>query len=312
MVVRQELVALLRRWLLGKDLVIERAGSGGSTEVYRVTFDAKIAWLRLAEDPGEDRSVEYVVHDRLRAAGARVPEILMFEVAPPELDRSAALTSTVPGIPLSECRDRDVAQRVAHAAGEDLARINAIEVAGYGWINRLQAEHPEIVAEHPSRSAWASEYARAAEKVIANNLVPASLMETLQLVMNDWCEHDPGSTSCHLAHGDFDATHIYFDPETGQYTGIIDFGEGRGAEIEYDLGHALLHDGEVDRPAIYNALARSWSGDCLDPGLTHRIQSQAIAIGTRQLAIMHDRGQTLSTYGAWLTRRMGEILPQLP
>jgi aminoglycoside phosphotransferase (APT) family kinase protein len=311
MVVRQELVALLRRWLPGKDLVIDRANSGGSTEVYRVAFDHEIAWLRLAENPGEDWSVEYVVHDRLRAMGARVPDILMFEVAPPELDRSAALTGTIPGIPLSECRDQAIAANVAYAAGEDLARINAIEVSGYGWIDRLQAGEPEIVAEHPARSAWAAEYATATDKVIANAILPAALAESLQQVMIDWCEHDPGSVPSHLAHGDFDATHIYVDPGTGEYTGIIDFGEGRGAEIEYDLGHALLHDGELDRPAIFDALARSWSGGRVDERLAHRIRTQAIAIGMRRLAIMHDRGQTQTAYGSWLTRRLGEFLPSI-
>jgi aminoglycoside phosphotransferase (APT) family kinase protein len=311
MVVRQEIGALLYRWLPGKDLAVVRASSGGSTEVYRVAFDQDIAWLRLAEVPGEDRSVEYVMHDQLRAMGARVPEILMFEVAPRELDRSAALTSTIPGIPLSECRDPEIAANVAFAAGEDLARINAIEVAGYGWIDRLQPAHPGIVAEHQTRAAWAAEYARAAEKIISRSILPTGHVETLLRVMYDWCEHDPGSLPSHLAHGDFDATHIYFDQETGQYTGIIDFGEGRGAEIEYDLGHALLHDGELDRPAIYEPLAMGWTGGCVDTELAHRIRTQAIAIGTRQLAIMLDRGQTQTAYGSWLSRRLTEILPSI-
>ena len=45
-----------------------------------------------------------------------------------------------------------------------------------------------------------------------------------------------------LAHGDFDVTHIY--QQQGHYTGIIDFGEIRGANLFYDLGHFRIHDGE--------------------------------------------------------------------
>ncbi len=45
-----------------------------------------------------------------------------------------------------------------------------------------------------------------------------------------------------LAHGDFDTTHIY--EKNCRYSGIIDFGEIRGAEPLYDLGHFQLHDGE--------------------------------------------------------------------
>jgi aminoglycoside phosphotransferase (APT) family kinase protein len=45
-----------------------------------------------------------------------------------------------------------------------------------------------------------------------------------------------------LAHGDFDPTHIY--QNEGRYTGIIDFGEIRGTDRWYDLGHFHMRDGE--------------------------------------------------------------------
>ncbi len=43
-----------------------------------------------------------------------------------------------------------------------------------------------------------------------------------------------------LAHGDFDATHIY--QRDGRYTGVIDLGEMRGAEPHYDLAFFLVQD----------------------------------------------------------------------
>jgi aminoglycoside phosphotransferase (APT) family kinase protein len=46
-----------------------------------------------------------------------------------------------------------------------------------------------------------------------------------------------------LAHGDFDVTPIF--QQDGAYTGLIDFGEIRGAEPFHDLGHFHLHDGEA-------------------------------------------------------------------
>ncbi len=38
-------------------------------------------------------------------------------------------------------------------------------------------------------------------------------------------------------------THIF--QSRGRYTGIIDFGEIRGGDCFYDLGHFRLHDGET-------------------------------------------------------------------
>src|SRR5436305_1724519 len=47
----------------------------------------------------------------------------------------------------------------------------------------------------------------------------------------------------HLAHGDLDATHIF--QHEGGYAGIIDFGEIRGTDPWYDLGHFAMRDGEI-------------------------------------------------------------------
>jgi aminoglycoside phosphotransferase (APT) family kinase protein len=299
--------SLLQRWLPGRDLDIRRASSGGSTEVYRVRFGEETCWLRLAEDPGEDRSVEYMVHDRLRGLGVRVPEILTFEVDPPELDRSAALTSHMPGVPLSECADADLANSVAFAAGEDLARINSIPVSGFGWIDRI--ESGDIVAEHSTRQDWALEYAEATARIASADILPGPAIPVLESATDDWLRIDRGPRT-HLAHGDFDVSHIYYDPVSREYTGIIDFGEARGTECEYDLGHALLHDGEGGRPAIFPALLAGWSGKETDRALTDEAELQAIAICTRQLARMLDREH--SPYRDWLTRRLAELLVGVP
>ena len=42
--------------------------------------------------------------------------------------------------------------------------------------------------------------------------------------------------SAWLAHGDFDATAIFY--RDGRYSGLIDFGEIRGTEPLFDLGHS--------------------------------------------------------------------------
>ena len=56
--------------------------------------------------------------------------------------------------------------------------------------------------------------------------------------------------SSRLAHGDFDATHIY--QRDGVYTGVIDLGEMRGAEPQYDLAYFLVQDP-----------TREWLGDLI-------------------------------------------------
>ncbi len=55
-----------------------------------------------------------------------------------------------------------------------------------------------------------------------------------------------------MAHGDFDTSHIF--AANGSYTGIIDFGEIRGAEPTFDLGHLALHAPDA-LPAVLQGYA---------------------------------------------------------
>ncbi|MBO0715312.1 MAG: phosphotransferase, partial [Acidimicrobiales bacterium] len=120
----------------------------------------------------------------------------------------------------------------------DAALINSVVVQGFGRLIRdgrpaLRAELAEhatfVVSELPLPwPGWLEVFCRAE-------------LEVLEALVAK--QHDQVVEQAHLAHGDLDVTHIY--QENGCYSGIIDFGEVRGAEREFDLGHFLLHDGET-------------------------------------------------------------------
>jgi aminoglycoside phosphotransferase (APT) family kinase protein len=93
--------------------------------------------------------------------------------------------------------------------------------------------------------------------------------------------------AAHLAHGDFDATAIF--SAAGRYTGIIDFGEIRGAEPAYDLGHFHLHDGE---PPLLPALLEGYARVAPPPDAPS-IRRSAVLLGLRQLCRWLDRGRAL-------------------
>ena len=82
-----------------------------------------------------------------------------------------------------------------------------------------------------------------------------------------------------LAHGDFDVTHIY--QHDGRYTGIIDFGEIRGAHQLYDLGHFNLHDGEVVPQMLLPTLLEGYREVLtLPPDRERRISLVSVLIGS--------------------------------
>ncbi|MDQ3692102.1 MAG: aminoglycoside phosphotransferase family protein [Chloroflexota bacterium] len=280
--------ALLQRWLPGQGLLFARADSGVSTPVYRVdvTATGEVYFLRLAEVAGERREAEVHVHQALTAAGLPVPMIATWEAHPPELDRSAALTTSIPGKPLRDCfsLDNTSSTTVVRAAGQDLARINRVPVRGFGWVQSVAADGA-LVAEHATRSAWTVEYAQAAVEVSGQGILCRTAMDQLHAVLGRWLDH-PDQVISSLAHGDFDATHIYLEEQSAAYTGIIDFGEIRGADQVYDLGHALLQDHHPGTPPIFPAVCAGYQEvTSLPDDVMMTIREQAIAIATRQLAI---------------------------
>ncbi len=272
-------------------------GAGVSTPVYRVTGGDEVSYLRLGEEPGERRDAEVRVHELARDLGIAVPEVVRWEREPPELDRSAALTARIPGIPLSEFTG-DAADALRRA-GRDLARINVIPVVGYGWVDFVVGDDRHLVAEYPTRSAWAAEYLAALEVVWTTGIRPANLRDAVET----WSSLPHHGTSC-LAHGDLDASHIYVDPVTGVYQGLIDFGEIRGADRLYDLGHALMHAGDERGQAVFDGLVAGYAD--IAPVDLAAVRLQAVAITVRALAIQ--LGRAPNGYHEFLVGRLEELL----
>jgi Ser/Thr protein kinase RdoA (MazF antagonist) len=91
-----------------------------------------------------------------------------------------------------------------------------------------------------------------------------------------------------LAHGDFDPSHIY--QHQGSYSGIIDFGEIRGAGCWYDLAHVRLHDGElVPTPLLPWLLDGYAEVTPLAADLEQRLQLSGLLIALHALARSHAR-----------------------
>lgn len=299
--------ALLRRWLPDREVTIARDESGGSTPVYRIIAGTEVFYLRLGEEPRECRDAEVRVHRLLHAAGVPVPVIVAWETAPPELDRCATLTSRMPGEPLLELPSLsgDRGALVARAAGRDLARISRIAVRGYGWVDAVDPVDGSLIAEHSTRNAWASEYEDAGREILGSHIFSRADSSRLWNALDRWLAQPEREMSV-LAHGDFDATHIFIDPETGTYTGIIDFGEIRGADPLYDLGHALLQDAQPDRSPIFPDLLAGYRDIVSLPNDSlSLIRDQAIAIGVRQLAIFLRRS---SPYAPVLVSQLTTVL----
>jgi len=225
-------------------LTVERVTEGLSTRVYRIHRAGETFYLRVLPEVGASFAPEAYAHTLLRARGVKVPEVIYVERYNAALERSVMVTTAIVGQHIGHCRDMAAARQALVAAGRDLAIINSVPVDGFGWIARDSGDTTRLEAEFASYRAFAFNQLEENLTLLgASALRPAGIVAVRRTIERyDALFDAEDAGQARLAHGDFDATHIY--QQEGRYTGVIDFGEIRGADPCYDLGHVKLHDGE--------------------------------------------------------------------
>jgi aminoglycoside phosphotransferase (APT) family kinase protein len=247
--------------------------------MYRATVDGVRYYLRLAEEPGEDLTTDALVLERLRALDVRVPGVVAASPSTTAFPRSWMIMTEVPGRSLSQGGTDDEARQAAIAAGRDVAVINSVPVAGFGWLRRDGSE--QLTAELPSYSQFAGSYLPNPWPGRLSELFDQSQLDSLLALVAG--EQGRPLRGGHLVHGDLDVTHIY--AHAGRYSGIIDFGEMRGADVHFDLGHFLLHDGETRRASLFSSFLKGYlQVSPLTDGYCEAIRTSAILLGLRQLS----------------------------
>jgi aminoglycoside phosphotransferase (APT) family kinase protein len=198
-----------------------------------------VFYLRIAEDRAASLGPEVRVHELLRARGVRAPAVIHFESFNERLARSVMVIDEIPGGPVGDCPAGEAPGEVLRAAGRDLAVINSMPVRGFGWIKRGAPEGRPLEAENDTFRSFALDQVDDDIALLGQQGFTSVECAAIRRAI---ARHDGWLhvASAWLAHGDFDVSRIY--QRDGRYTGIIDFGEIRGAHRLYDLGHFHVHD----------------------------------------------------------------------
>jgi aminoglycoside phosphotransferase (APT) family kinase protein len=240
---RLELVRQLVEEILPASQKLERVVEGVSTEVYRVWHNGDVLYLRILPEEGASFVPEARVHRLLCERGIHVPHVIHVEHCHPLVQRSVMLTTAIEGHAVGYgAVDADLREVIVRA-GQELAAINSISVDGFGWVRRDACVITELQAEFPSLRTWLEHELDGVVATLRNadvldvheQAVIEQLFVRYAVLLDD--------EQAYLAHGDFDVTHIYH--QQGCYTGIIDFGEIRGANQLYDLGHFAIENNEL-------------------------------------------------------------------
>ena len=281
---------VLRLFPHGPRYAIERVKEGVSTFVYRLTADDSACYLRVLLEAGCTFAPEVRAHELLRARGVLVPDILCYEPYVEALGLSVMVTTTIPGRSIGHRGLGPASTAILAAVGRDLALINSVVVAGFGWLDRRSPSPSALTAEHSSNRVFLTEHLeRDLAQLGMGIFTPVELAALRAIIAEYDCWLDV--PQAHLAHGDFDVTHIFV--HEGRYSGIIDFGEIRGTDRWYDLGHFALRDGERFAARLLPDLLVGYrSVTPLPADVEARIAFSALLIGLRLLArSVEKRGQ---------------------
>lgn len=259
---------------------VEPTTDGRLVVVYRARVDDAVFYLRLAEEPGQDLTTDAEILSRLRKLGASVPAVVAAEAAPAELARSYLIVTEVPGQSIAQAGTDEETRHAARAAGRDTAIINSLSVAGFGWLQRTGA--PQLTAELATYGDFVVSYLPERWPGWLTGLFDPAQLDAVEALVE--AERARPVDAAHLVHGDLDVTHIY--THRGHYSGIIDFGQMRGAELYFDLGHFLLHDGESRSVGLFDSFLVGYTEVTVLPD-DHReaIRHSAILLGLRQLSL---------------------------
>lgn len=222
-------------------LHIRRVPEGISTHVYQIQHGGTF-YLRILPEVGNSFAPEALVHTLLRERGVRVPEVVYMEQCNPDLGLSVMVTTEIDGRAIGSSPASDVMPDVLVQAGRDLAIINSVPVEGFGWIRRDLAAPEHLQADHATLRGWVFAHLEEDLWLLEQDTLPQQQVQAIHTVVRRYDHYLTGKCG-RLAHGDFDVTHIF--QQHGRYTGIIDFGEIRGTDPMYDLGHFHMRDGET-------------------------------------------------------------------
>lgn len=277
---------------------------GMSSHVFQITTENEKYYLRIATQDYESYFLEKLAHEELLKRGVKVPKIKYFEEKNRQINRSILLTEEIKGEQVESQKNnlsnKEVSE-ILFSAGKDLAKIHSIPVTGYGPISREPGDKSLIAdsTKYEDFVLWDINEAmelwrKHSDFTLKESDEILAIADTFRNLFKD--------TKPILAHGDFGLEHIY--AEKGKYTGIIDFGDIRGASIYHDLANFLIYSNRES----YELLLDGY-GAINDPKRENKLLMESLFILIQNFRFRCDEG--IEKKSGWMVEYVRKLLEEL-
>jgi aminoglycoside phosphotransferase (APT) family kinase protein len=229
----REATAAIRQLSAAADLVVIQRSHD------HIVFDAGSTIVKCGTR--DEFGIEAWACERARSVGVPAPEVI-------SIDRSAPIPhlalSKVAGVPL--CDDHlplELAAKGAREAGALLQQVHEIRLPGFGWTDREHFKHTgEVRGKSPS---WVKEIRAelnpALEELVSRRALAPTQADSVRDQMQAAMRDIKTITEGRFLHGDLGRMHILVDPDHGDVTGFIDWGDVQVGDPVWDLAITACH-----------------------------------------------------------------------
>ena len=167
----EELLKQISEKIFCKPVELNREVRGTSTFVYRILVENSTFYLRVLPEQDTSFATEVKVHKTLSNLGVKVPKVIHFEDKNDLIGLSLMIVEEIAGKSLndySKNMDSRHFENVVYDAGKQLAFVNQIPVAGFGWIDKNN--QVTLTGEHDSFNAYYDEHSEKDLSLLSNYL----------------------------------------------------------------------------------------------------------------------------------------------
>lgn len=287
----EELVGEIARQEVGSEVSLLAVTTYPDSIVYEMATNNG-AWVFKALEPhGRDRdaiALEAWSYERSREARIPTPRILSLDTSCARFPSSFLIMEKMKGECLEglELPPRDLEQALKEL-GSLMRALHEIEMPRFGLLDEAHYRATEVV--QGSADSWNDALFGAAEeslKYLAREALTSSEVERVRyLAERESRLVDLRPTGGRLLHGDLGLVHVWFDPEKGAISGVIDFGECMSGDPVYDFC-----DFDLQPHLLAHVITGYYYGETPPPDLHSRIWRYAFARSIPWAAKWYERG----------------------
>jgi aminoglycoside phosphotransferase (APT) family kinase protein len=209
------------------------------TIVYEAELPTGSVIFKAIDADGRDPDgigLEVWMCETIRALGVPAPQVLAVDTSRSALPSSFFIMEKAKGQPLSTLSAAQ--QRTfLRQAGAHLRQIHSLQIDGFGWLDEQHYRQQGAVrgSDPTWRDAVLKDIAASLAYFRDTGALEAQFIHGIERIVELADALLPELTSGQLMHGDVGELHVWVDPNRGDITSFVDFGERSAGDPIWDL-----------------------------------------------------------------------------